>query len=583
MKEFINSFDEVLNYRLIIRELFENNLPGVCFMQRKIPKWEIYENKFVVHKTYSNAFIDVAFSVLFVHHSKSYLVNGFYDGEEGVANVWKVRFAPMIRGHWEYKTFSNESDLNGLTGQFECSAPLSKGGLVINPQFPNWFFRADGSPQMIINDGWYPHPGFDNQTDHGAPQFSSPNEYDMQIYLDILSKYRVNMILEFDQIFTRQDSITDPTFNWPWKVVNAEKNQIDKERFNLEFYQRLDRTIEYARQHGIFYGLEILFDKSAWEPREWSHHPWNIKNGGWVEDIDGDGRGWPEIFDLENKKHVKYVKRYVSYTIARVAAYYNIFYLLGAECGNMDPNNEKIFSRWYGYWGDFIALKDPHGRIMTIGDTGERIPIIHNPRNKVTITQEHTTMKDEDEFAKAINSLGERFWKYGHPTVIGEQDRFNCNNYNVERKGYWIAFVSGYIMGRVDRHFAVVEGNRLFESKLFNLSEDPPIYNDLRLMMNFVEKSQVNFWRMVPSDDLLIDNPEGIYCLAEEGFEYLIYFLHGGSAKIELPEGIFSLQWFNPRTGDFTKKRNIKNNYQPVFNAPDCQDWVLHVVFKGYF
>ena len=52
-------------------------------MQRKVPKWEIYENKFVVHKTYSNAFKDVFFSVLFVHRSKNYLVNGFYDGEEG--------------------------------------------------------------------------------------------------------------------------------------------------------------------------------------------------------------------------------------------------------------------------------------------------------------------------------------------------------------------------------------------------------------------------------------------------------------------------------------------------------------------
>jgi hypothetical protein len=544
----------------------------------------VFEEKFKVHKNYSNPFQDVSLLVVFRNKSSRYLVNGFYDGEEESVNIWKVRFAPISEGNWEYKTFSNDLELNGLTGQLLCTTPLSKGGLIINQQFPNWFFRSDGSAQMIINDGWYPHPGFDNRPEHGAPQFSYPSEQDIKTYLDILSKYSVNMTLEVDQLYARQDFITDPTFNWPWKIINAGKNQIDKERFNLDFYQRLDRTIEYANKKGVFYGLEILFDNSVFRPREWSHHPWNIKNGGWIEDTTGDGTGWPEIFNLDDKKHVEYVKRYVTYTIARTSAYYNIFYLLGAECGNMDPNNEKMFAKWYGHWGDYISLKDPHGRIMAIGDTGERVPIIYNPRNNFTVTQEHTSMKNEEGFAKAINDFGERFWKYGRPTVIGEQDRFNCDNFDAERKGYWVAFVSGYHMGRVDRHFSVVEGDRLFESKLFNLQGDPPIYNNLHNMMEFVEKSKVNFWRMSPSDDLLTDCTENVYCLAEDGVEYLIYFLKGGSTKIELPAGVFSFQWFNPRTGQFGENNIIDSNnkQKQSFSAPDNNDWVLHIFFKSH-
>jgi hypothetical protein len=379
-------------------------------------------------------------------------------------------------------------------------------------------------------------------------------------------------------LYARQSQLTDDSFNWPWEVVDTTTNKINKDRFNLNYYQRMDRTLQYAKEKEIFYGLELLFDNSLYRPREWSAHPWNEDNGGWLK-TNGAGTAWGEAFDLSNKTHVMYLERYLSYTVARTAAYWNVYWALGAESGNIGRPYAELFTKWYGHWGDFVARKDPHGRLQSIGDTGEVENLVRHTRNNMVMTQEHTSMDHEPLFCDNINAFGERFWKYGRPAFIGEQDRHNNNKYSTERKGYWTAFVSGYYMGRVDRHFDVAEGGKLYESILFNLDGDPPIYPDLKRMADFVEQSGVRYWRMEPSDGLLVDHSRAVYCLAEAGEEYLVYFAVGGETYLELPKGEFRASWFNPREGQFSGARTLSGGKQK-FEAPDSQDWVLHIASK---
>jgi hypothetical protein len=164
--------------------------------------------------------------------------------------------------------------------------------------------------------------------------------------------------------------------------------------------------------------------------------------------------------------------------------------------------------------------------------------------------------------------------------VLGEQDGRNNNHYPAERRGYWTAFVSGYFMGRVDRHFDLAHGERLFESQLFSLPGDPPIYEDLERMALFVERSGVNFWRMAPRDDLLADASRGVYCLAEERAEYLLYFVAGGTASLPGMGSGFTARWYNPRTGELSAPSAVTGGpggAPATFRAPDGEDWVLHV------
>ncbi len=272
-----------------------------------------------------------------------------------------------------------------------------------------------------------------------------------------------------------------------------------------------------------------------------------------------------------------YLTRYLEYTIARTSAYWNVFYVMGAETGNMDRGREALFAEWFDTWGDLIARKDPHGRLVAIGDTGECVRLVRHRRNNVVLTQEHTSMKDPKVFYRAIDDFGRRFWEYGRPVFIGEQDRFNNNRYETERRGYWIALTRGFMMGRVDRHFDVAVGERLFESELFQLKGDPPIYADLRRMADFIDKAAVRFWRMAPHDELLLERSECVYCLAEPGTEYLVYFAQGGSAGVAPIGGRYEASWFDPRTGLSASAEGRNGQGRVVFAAPDDNDWVLHI------
>jgi len=55
------------------------------------------------------------------------------------------------------------------------------------------------------------------------------------------------------------------------------------------------------------------------------------------------------------------------------------------------------------------------------------------------------------------------------------------------------------------------------------------------------------FAQMISANELV--SPANAYCLAKAGETYAVYLPEGGPSQITLPEGKFSVKWFNPRTG----------------------------------
>jgi hypothetical protein len=548
---------------------------------------------------HENPFLNATLAARFHHANVEFWIDGFFDGIDEGKEIWRVRFAPMMIGYWTYAIISSIDEINGVKGEFECIAPDNRGGLTVNPQFPNCFFRQDGRPQFILNDGWIPHPG------GGLDQFGSnsfedyPSEDEFQVYLDTLGRHWVNMFLDLKQLYARQKRLSDDSFLWPWQVVDLEQHKFDSERFNLRYFQRLDRQIEFAASRDIFYGVEGLYDNSIFRPPEWDRHPWNSKNGGWIEEIDLNSPTYPQswffahhhvtfgwdtarMFDLNNLVHREHVARYLSYLIARTSAYWNVFYALGSETANIFPDMAEGFNRWWTYWAEFVASKDPHGRLCSFGDVGESDPLVRNVRNQIIITQEHTSMDDPAMFAQSINAFGKRFWRYQRPTVVGEQDLFNNNRYDTERIGQWVSFACGMMMARVDRHMDIVKNGRLHESTMFRIEGDPPIYKDLEHMAYFVEESGIRYWRMAPHDELIIGPPRTYFCLAEPDVEYMVYFRAGGEIRLRMNPGEYEVKWFNPRDGKFLPASTISASQETYFAASDEMDWVLYLCNRIY-
>lgn len=61
------------------------------------------------------------------------------------------------------------------------------------------------------------------------------------------------------------------------------------------------------------------------------------------------------------------------------------------------------------------------------------------------------------------------------------------------------------------------------------------------------------------------------YCLAKDGGPFLVYLSDAGSTAIDLPDGNFTLAWFNPRTGELDQPAPLTGNN---ITAPGGDDWL---------
>jgi hypothetical protein len=85
-------------------------------MQR-IAKYDVFE--VVLHGSAAgNPYFSTELSATISNETRSVTIPGFYDGD----GLFKLRFMPPEEGHWSYVTHSNDTLLNGQSGTFECTS-----------------------------------------------------------------------------------------------------------------------------------------------------------------------------------------------------------------------------------------------------------------------------------------------------------------------------------------------------------------------------------------------------------------------------------------------------------------------------
>jgi hypothetical protein len=93
---------------------------------------------------------DVEFKCVFTQENRKKTSFGFYDGN----GVYKLRFMPDTLGEWEYKTISELPSLNGLSGNFICTAP-EDGNHGVARVHGQHFVYDDGIPLYPIGTTCY--------------------------------------------------------------------------------------------------------------------------------------------------------------------------------------------------------------------------------------------------------------------------------------------------------------------------------------------------------------------------------------------------------------------------------------------
>lgn len=273
-----------------------------------IEKWGMFELT-LSGPSYGNPFIGVKLEAIFTAENMEYKVNGFYDGN----GVYRIRFMPEKIGKWEYSTYSDINELNGIKGSFICVQPSANNHGPVSVKNTYHFCYNDGSDYYPIGTTSY---GWAHQADDLASETlkSLQNSPFNKIRLCVLphySKYSAASLSEYP-------FEGEPLKEW------------DFSRPNPKYFQMIENRIKALRELGIEADL-ILF------------HPYNKEWG--FESMT------KEVDEL-----------YLRYIISRFAAFRNVWWSMANE---FDLLKSKSMDDWDNICR-VVAQNDPYRHLLSI-------------------------------------------------------------------------------------------------------------------------------------------------------------------------------------------------------------------------
>ncbi|GIX06071.1 MAG: hypothetical protein KatS3mg115_0474 [Candidatus Poribacteria bacterium] len=273
---------------------------------REVERWGVFEVS-VGGPEAGNPFLDVAFGAEFRYKHRVVPVDGFYDGN----GVYRVRFSPDTEGEWRFTTTSNVPELAGKSGTFRCISPGPNNHGPVRVE--GYHFRyADGTPYYQVGTTCYAwiHQPAELQEQTLETLRSAP-----------FNKLRM-CIFPKHYIYNQNEPDHFP-------FVGSKEKGFDWTRFNPEFWKNLERRVEQLMEMGIQADL-ILF------------HPY-------------DRWGFASM-DRETED------RYLRYTVARLAAFRNVWWSFANE---YDLMRNKTMADWDHYFL-LVQQEDPYQRLRSI-------------------------------------------------------------------------------------------------------------------------------------------------------------------------------------------------------------------------
>ena len=119
-------------------------------MTAEVEKWGLFEAVLSGPKG-GNPFVDVTLEVDFALGARNVPAPGFYDGD----GVYRIRFMPDTEGEWTYRTRSNASAIDGLSGSFRCGPPREGNHGPVRVRNRHHFAYADGKPYFPFGTTCY--------------------------------------------------------------------------------------------------------------------------------------------------------------------------------------------------------------------------------------------------------------------------------------------------------------------------------------------------------------------------------------------------------------------------------------------
>lgn len=197
---------------------------------------------------------DVELKATFTGPDTTMTVRGFYDG----GGVFKVRFMPSVMGAWTYCTTSQESQLDNISGEFECVSPTAGNHGPVSVDADNNFKYADGTIYHPIGTTSYDWMHVSGDTPDKTVQS--------------LEKAGFNKIRMLFFVHNFEPSYPEPElFPFEMKSVSTDEEgklvyEWDFTRFNPDYFNNVEECIEKLAAIGVEADLILFhpYDEGRW-------------------------------------------------------------------------------------------------------------------------------------------------------------------------------------------------------------------------------------------------------------------------------------------------------------------------------
>lgn len=518
-------------------------------------QWLETELIFTAEKSYENPYTDVDMWVEFTGPKNQIITRPafWYDGK-----IWKVRFAsPVSTGTWNWKSFSTQTDDNGLNGQsgtLESHAYkgenhlIKKGLLSMSPGKRN-VVHANGEPFLMIGDTPWALPWrgtVESVTRYAQVRqkqgFNTALLMSLQPDHDAEGPRSRTEALGFDVAF---EDLKDGHLNLP----------------NPHYFQTFDTLRNILLDHGIVPVFQPVFHGFGWK---------GLNVLGWNVD--------PQEY-----------ARYCRYLVARYGAG-PAMWLVSGDSDSRDAGviegGEEI-EEWDAYRQPTGQHYSPFCEV--IPDWWNR-PYEYIPhQNKVNQNKEwldfqwcqtgHGGDHQPWKVEKMYNNQPVKAVANGEPTYEGIRDPLNGSGWWQGNEA-WLNFMSGGTMG------VVYGAGGLWNWKLFK--EEPGWPDWANSDVSWKEAIELPgaayvgyLGKALQGLDLadIERHPEltgGKLCLAKPGKLYIVYLPEGGTVKIEGISSGMNYQYFSPVNGTWSKEEAVTDPEKP-FDPVTIRPMVLIV------
>ena len=278
----------------------------------RVEKWGLYEIA-LSGPAEGNPFIECELSAVFTDGDRTFEPEGFYDG----SGIYKIRFMPDKEGVWRFVTQSNRVQLNGREGRFVCTPPSAGNHGPVRVRSQYHFGYEDGTSFYSFGTTiyeWVFQPEETRMLTLGSLKQSPFNKARFLLVPPWNEKY-INGPFKLD--------------SFPFE--GTAKENWDFRRFNPPYYTHFEKCLQSLLDLGIEADV-ILF-------RPYDRGRWGF------DTMDADTND-----------------RFVRYTVARLAAFRNVWWSLANENSFMKQFTEADWDRLF----QLVQAKDPYHHLRSI-------------------------------------------------------------------------------------------------------------------------------------------------------------------------------------------------------------------------